>query len=193
MPEPKRVPEPNQYLEPGQYIDSSDERVVHRAKLLIRNCTDQCIIVERLYRYVRDHIVYYSMPDSKPVSASETLAYGLGNSKGKACLLAALCRAAGIPAGISFQKVKDMKFTGSDKKKSLKQHAIVNIFLEGRWLKLDPSVDRWFAYGRSCVAPSFNDDQDILLPEKDWNGNDNYKIIEESPVYADIPKTMFEK
>lgn len=193
MPEPQSFLEPNQYLEPSQSIDSSDERVVRQAKLLLGNCTDQRMIIERFFQYVRDHIIYYSMPDSKPVSASETLVCGLGNSEGKACLLAALCRTAGIPAGISFQQVQDMKFTGPDKRNSLQRHAIVNVYLEGRWVKLDPSLDRWFAYGRSCAAPSFNGDQDVLLPEKDWKGNDNYKIIKESPIYNDIPKTMFEK
>lgn len=165
-------------------------RIVRQANLLIGYCTEQHTIVERFFQYVRDHITYY--PQGKPSKASEALVCGIGNSKAKACLLAAMCRIAGIPAGISIQQVQDMKSTVPDKKNSLKRHAIVRVYLEGQWLKLDPSLDWRFAYGRDFIAPSFNGNQDVLLPEKDWNGEDNYKIIEESAIYNDIPSCAFE-
>ncbi len=177
-----------EYLAPGKYINSSDERIVHKALLLAKGCRDIKTIVERVFLYVRDQIDYDPEMKNQNFKASAILVFGRGNSAGKACLLAALCRANEIPAGISFQRLQDLKqLKGNTQRPVIKCHAITNIYVEGHWIKLDPTLNRWFTLARNCFAPGFNIDHDALIAEKDWNGADNYRIMEESPVFNDLP------
>lgn len=177
------------YLAPGRYIDSGDERVIRQANKFLKFNPDKTAFAERTFLYVREQISYY--PCEKTSKASEVLVSGYGNSTGNACLLAALCRVAGIPAGISFLQILDKKAGNRAGEKVIKNHAIAQVFLDNRWLKLDPSLDWWSALSQHCDAPSFGGLKDAVLPNKDWDGHDSYKVISEGQILEDVPDSHF--
>lgn len=172
------------FLEPSEYIDAYDPRIIRQANLLTGNNPGQFTALDRFFLFVRDQVLYY--PPARPAKASDTLVYGVGNDAGKACLLAAFCRIAGIPAGVSVQEVQDMKMMIPGDEHAPEGHVITNVFIDGRWLKLDASMDRWFARGRNCTTPRFDGIHDALLPEIDRNREENYRILDNSRIYVDI-------
>ena len=97
-----------EFLSPGRYIDSDHPAVIAFARQHVKGTTD----VERavsLYYAVRDAIRYNPFLDFSQDSAyrgSRCLEAGEGFCIGKAALLAACARAAGIPARVGFADVK---------------------------------------------------------------------------------------
>lgn len=73
-------------------------------------------MLARIFRYVRDDIVFGFPLKGDFVKASETINLGYGQCNTKATLLLALCKASGIPARIHFSWIrKDIQkgfFTG---------------------------------------------------------------------------------
>ncbi|WP_366921513.1 transglutaminase family protein [Metallumcola ferriviriculae] len=181
-----------EFLKQSEYINSLDTRIIDKAQKLAKSETDPSGVVKRFFYFVRDRIPFDPVEEEIPVRASAVLVFGKGSALGKACLLAALCRAEGIPAGISFQLLKDHKVLTSSKQATEKWHGITSMWLADRWLKLDPSLDRHFALGRKFFAPGFDGINDALLPAKDWQGVDNYEIGETSPVFAGVPNCFID-
>ena len=183
------------YLEPGKYINSSDQRIVNQAGDMMKYCSDKKQVIDRTFHFVRDRIIYEPNVEKYPQKASEVLVFGRGNAADKACLLAALFRNLGIPAGIKFLQIRDMKCgrkTGNYLIPNLVWHAVTDIYLDGHWVKLDACFDRWFAIGRHFDAVRFDGSHDALLPEKDWDGQPNYVIIEETELFTDFPPCFIE-
>ncbi|MBP7901555.1 MAG: transglutaminase domain-containing protein [Spirochaetes bacterium] len=106
-------------------------------------------------------------------SASDVLKNGHGICFAKSIFLAALCRAAGIPAGFGYQKLilDDEKFPW------LVLHGYVFVYVDSRWIKLDArgnkrGIDAEFSLGE----PKFAFEIRPELREEDENINHSYPI-----------------
>src|SRR5512140_667440 len=134
-------------LAPTPFLDSGHPEVAAFARRAAGGGSPRERAV-RLYYAVRDGIRYdpyafHLSPDW--LRASRTLSTGTGWCVPKAVLLAACCRAEGIPARLGFADVKNHLATvrlremmGSD---LFIWHGYVSMLLDGRWVKATPAVN----------------------------------------------------
>ena len=95
------------YLEETDTIDYKNPIIQDKVEEIKRTSQSQLSYIENSYRFVRDEIPHSWDIRSEIVSrkASEVLMNKTGICWTKSCLLAALLRANGIPAGISYQSL----------------------------------------------------------------------------------------
>ena len=163
----------NKYLEDKGLVDVSN--VKDFALSIVSYCTDDIAKARRLYYFVRDDIKHSADIGENPVtrSASEVLKNGHGICFAKSILLAALCRAVGIPAGFGYQKL----ILDDDKFPWLVLHGYVFVYVASRWIKLDArgnkeGINADFSLGEPKLAFEIRHE----LGEVDENVNHSYPI-----------------
>ena len=126
------------YLEETETIDYNNPIIQEKVNELKKNSRSQLNYIENAYRFVRDKISHSWDIRSEVVShrASEVLINGTGICWTKTCLLAALLRANGIPAGISYQYLTRADEDDSD---GYIIHALNTVFISdlNKWIRLD--------------------------------------------------------
>jgi transglutaminase-like putative cysteine protease len=94
-------------LKSSEHIDWMHPQVLQQARHLASGAASEEDIVKRCFEFVRDAIKHSGDYRMNPVTckASEVLLHGTGYCYAKSHLLAALLRANGIPAGLSYQRL----------------------------------------------------------------------------------------
>jgi uncharacterized membrane protein YdfJ with MMPL/SSD domain len=136
------------------------------------------------FEFVRDNVLYTLGPWDRP--ASHTLELRRGMCTNKANLLVAMLRCAGIPAVYGVMRVSARNYFGSVGPTFLTRymspestHVYAAAFLDGRWVKCDPSTDRELASRTAHFC------QQTQLIE--WDGaRDSMDFLEPRHVYADL-------
>jgi transglutaminase-like putative cysteine protease len=109
----------------------------------------------------------------------------------KAGLYAALCRASGIPARVGFQNLVDYKITGRFRElmgtNELSGHGMNAVYLDGRWLAVDCTLDRGLVERKDYRLVEFDGRKDALLPRTDRAGKPHFTILKQRGFYNDIP------
>ncbi|MDH4275937.1 MAG: transglutaminase family protein [Gammaproteobacteria bacterium] len=122
------------YLQRHPAVDWDHPAIQARSRALVAGATSDIEKAKRIFEWVRDAI-----PHSKDINAeivtcnaSEVLAQGTGICYAKSHLLAALCRAAGIPAGFCYQVYRNPD-------NSTGVHALNAVYLSSlqKWIRLD--------------------------------------------------------
>ena len=151
--------ERRRYLAPTRLIDSTHAAVIEQARRLTAGCTSDRERLERIYYFVRD-MPYDILAAFRDLAAgrgraSDVLQAGRAFCMGKASSFVALCRAAGIPARVGFQQLRcpDKPFMSEEVRRlwgdrSLPRHSLGEAYLDGRWLKLDATIDAATAAAR---------------------------------------------
>ena len=152
-----------------------------------------------LFEWVRDEIEYDMSPELSSRDdwkATSTLERGYGFCQQKAVLLAALLRAREIPAGLVFQDLLDHKipphyveFLGSQR---LEAHGLTCAFLDGSWLRLDPTLPRAFVERKHYRLVEFDGEHDAVLALTDVGGEPHFEVVEELGSWADLPEEIVE-
>ncbi|HUT76446.1 MAG TPA: transglutaminase family protein [Polyangia bacterium] len=148
-----------------------------------------------LFLAVRDRVEYRLMTrlglEREGFVASATLARRVGFCIEKAVLLAAACRAAGIPALLRFADVRNhlttpqlTGFMGTD---VFAWHGLVELLLEGRWVKATPAFDRRMCEQHGVRPVNFDGRSDAVFHEFDRNANRHMEYVNERGVFADLP------
>ena len=120
-------------LAPDDYVRSDDPRVVAPAQRAVGGADDARRAVERLERYVFRHV---NRGEHYPGcgTAVEVVENRRGDCTEHAVLLAAMCRAVGIPA----QVVTGLAYTnGPDGVGEFASHAWVRVWVGDQWLHVD--------------------------------------------------------
>lgn len=176
-------------------IDSEHPAIRARAAALADGSTGSRDTATRIFRFVRDHITYNFAPAVKTRAdfrASHTLALGNGFCMQKAALFAALCRASGIPARIGFQDIIDYKITGKFFEmmggNELDFHGMNAVYLDGRWLKTDCTLDSKISERKNYQLVEFDGRHDALLPRTDRAGEPHFTIKKQHLFYNDTPQ-----
>ena len=163
----------DEYLEDKGLVDVSN--VKEFALSLLSTCADDIAKARMLYYFVRDEIKHSADINKNLVtrSASDVLKNGHGICFAKSILLAALCRAVGIPAGFGYQKL----ILDDDKFPWLVLHGYVFAYLDSKWIKLDArgnneGVNAEFSLGEPKMAFEIRHE----LGEVDENVNHPYPI-----------------
>lgn len=148
----------------------------------------------RLYYAVRDGFRYdpYSFhvaPDA--LRASRTLEARAGWCVPKAVLLAACCRAEGIPARLGFADVRNhlaterlLQMMGSD---LFIWHGYVSILLDGRWVKATPAFNVEMCRRFDVLPLEFDGTADSLFQPYDAKNRRHMEYVRDRGVFDDLP------
>ncbi len=141
------------YLAPSAYVDSDNGKVAALASALANARLTDREKLEAIYDWVTGNISYdycaYKSGRNLLVKASTTLEKKTGTCRDYSFVVAALARAAGLPARVIYGKVFD-----SDAKVWY-DHAWNEVYADGRWIVLDATRDAGYvSNGRFVPAPS---------------------------------------
>lgn len=172
-----------EFLISTSFVDSDNSKIINKANALTEGCRTDVEKARVIFEFVRDS---YNTNQCESFIASEILECGGNSCRQRSILLAALCRAAGIPARLHLQKVtiKDWKDRNGNIMDISFAHGITGIYLNGKW-HLYESVgnkDKWIIWTqdekRGLEMPvEFFPDRDCLFQP------DEKIIIETLPVY----------
>jgi transglutaminase-like putative cysteine protease len=183
----------NEYLAPARFVDSHHPAVERFSRENSAGDSDRERAVS-LYYAVRDRIRYNPFLDfSNPevFRASAVLASGQGFCIGKASLLAACARAAGIEARVGFADVKNHLTTprlaetmGSD---LFVYHGYTEVRLDGRWVKCTPAFNLALCRRFRVKPLEFDGRADSIFHAYDEDARRHMEYLRERGVYADVP------
>ena len=182
-----------EYLSPGRYIDSSHPAVAAFSKEHSRGQTERARAVA-LYYAVRDKIRYnpfLDFTDREVFRASAVLEAGQGFCVGKASLLAACARAAGIAARVGFADVKNHLTTprlaetmGSD---LFVYHGYTEMRIDGKWVKATPAFNLALCTRFRVKPLEFDGREDSIFHPFDEDDRRHMEYLRDRGVYADVP------
>ncbi len=183
-----------QYLSPTWFIDSDNPAVLSHAKEVIQGCGSDEERAVKLFLAVRDGIRYdpYSITNV-PIDykASDVLRRKAAYCIPKAVLLAALSRAAGIPARLGFADVRNHLAS----EKLLAQlgsglfifHGFVEFWLHDKWVKATPAFNIEMCERFGVHPLEFDGYHDTLFHEFSVDGQRHMEYVGARGSFADLP------
>jgi len=182
-----------EFLAPGRYVDSAHPSVVSFSNRHVQGKSDREKAVS-LYYAVRDRIRYNPFLDfSDPLvfKASAVLEADQGFCVGKASLLAACARAAGIAARVGFADVKNhltsprlAETMGSD---LFVYHGYTDLHLDGRWVKATPAFNLELCTRFRVKPLEFDGREDSIFHPFDADNRRHMEYLRDRGTYADVP------
>ena len=183
-----------QHLEPTPIIESDHESVRVFARQHARRFDHPADQAVNLYYAVRDRIRYnpYTFDLSvQRLKASATLETGEAWCVPKAALLAACCRAMGIPARMGFADVRNHLSTERLREQMKTDvfhwHGYTVIHLDGKWVKVTPAFNIELCEKFHLKPLDFNGQEDSLYHPFDLDGNKHMDYIRFRGEYDDVP------
>ena len=182
------------YLKPSATIDSDNETIRQFVSQRTQDANTPAEKAAQLYYAVRDGIRYdpYGIDLSiDGLRASGTLSAGRGWCVSKAVLLAAACRAAGIPARLGFADVRNHLST--ERMRAQMQtdvffwHGYTSIYLSGNWVKATPAfnIELCDRFGLKPLA--FDGKTDAIYHPFDLQGNRHMEYLSYRGEFQDVP------
>ena len=181
------------HLAPTPAIDSDHPAVIAFAQEHARGTTVRERAVALTYA-VRDGFLYdpYRI-DLTPqgMRASQALANGYGWCVPKATLLAAACRAAGIPARLGFADVRNHLST-ERMRQTMKTdlfvwHGYTEIFIDGAWRKATPAFNLSLCEKFGLHPLEFDGVHDSIYHPFDKAGNRHMEYVHQRGSFDDLP------
>ena len=185
------------YLRPSRFIDCDQPDITSLAADVAGTEGSALEKAVRLYywvRYERRYNPYILDPDPNSFLASTTLAAGEGWCVTKAILLAALCRATGLPARVGYADVRNHLST--ERLRQAMQtdvfyfHGYTAIFLEGQWVKATPAFNLSLCEKFDLQPLEFNGREDSIYHAFDNAGNRHMEYLNDRGQFLELP---FEK
>jgi len=181
------------FLEPAEFIDSQHPAVKAFSREHAKGAGDRERAVS-LYYAVRDKVRYNPFLDfSDPLvfKASAVLAADEGFCVGKASLLTACARAAGIPARVGFADVKNhltsprlAETMGSD---LFVYHGYTDLYLDGKWVKATPAFNLELCTRFRVKPLEFDGREDSIFHPFDQDNRRHMEYLRDRGTYADVP------
>lgn len=183
----------SEFLKPARFIDSAAPDILAFAKEKAGMGDDRERAI-RLYLVVRDSILYdpyVDYPDPGSYRASSVLERGRGYCVGKASLLAAVARAAGIPARVGYADVKNHmsspRLYEKLKTNVYRWHSYTELFLDGSWAKATPAFNATLCERIGVLPLEFDGRTDSLFQEYDPIGRRRMEYLQDRGTFADVP------
>jgi transglutaminase-like putative cysteine protease len=182
------------YLAPTWFVTSDAAQVVSLAREVVGPATDEIERACRLFYAVRDGIRYdaYNIVVTRhSLRATHVLESGHSWCVPKSVLLAAVCRAAGIPCRLCYADVRNHMAT-----KKLLEHIGTDIFyyhgynelyLRGRWVKATVSFNRTLCEKARLAPLDFDGVHDSIYHPFDLVGRRYMEYLHDHGAYADVP------
>jgi len=188
------APEPADCLAPTAFVDFDHPAVAAFAKEAAGGRGSDRERAVRLYYAIRDGIRYdpYIVDLSVDgLRASRVLELGRGWCVNKAVLLAAACRAVGIPARMGYADVKNHLSTerlresmGTD---VFYYHGYTSIFLNDRWVKATPAFNLSLCEKFKLQPLEFDGTEDSIYHPFDLTGQRHMEYLGFRGEHADVP------
>jgi len=189
------------YLMPADIIDSDSDIVIDYMRDIIGgeklSHREKAI---KLYLRVRDDIRYNPyLPFYKPehYRSSNVIKEGKGFCIGKAGLLCAVARAAGIPSRIGFATVKNhlstkqlLDYLGSD---IVSFHGYTELWLGDKWIKATPAFNAELCALHKVPPLEFDGINDSIFHEFNSENARYMEYIAYHGEFADIPVSLIVK
>ncbi|MGD9117558.1 MAG: transglutaminase-like domain-containing protein [Dehalococcoidia bacterium] len=183
------------FLKPTNVIDSDHPTVREKSGELIEGKEDVIEKAKSLFYFVRDEIkynIYVSKSRPEYFKASRTLSRKEGYCVQKAVLLVALGRAAGIPAGLGFARLrnnllpqKTVDWLGGN---IIPFHGYAEFYLNGDWVKATPAFDLKLCQKNRFVPVEFDGRTDAMFPLHDQDERLHFEYIKDlGRHYDDLP------
>jgi transglutaminase-like putative cysteine protease len=186
--------EPERYLEPTPAVDSDHPEVVAFARASAGGTASAVDAAVKLFYAVRDGVRYdpYRVVMTLPaMRASVTLAQRHGWCVPKAVLLAACCRATGIPARLGYADVRNHLSTERMRRQMRSDvfywHGYTSLWLEGRWVKATPAFNVELCEKFGLLPLDFDGRSDSIYHPFDREGRRHMEYLRERGQYADVP------
>jgi transglutaminase-like putative cysteine protease len=181
-------------LAPGRFVDSDHPAIVAFARAHADE-EDTRLRAVALYYAVRDEIRYdpYRIDLSEDgLKASRSLTLGYGFCITKAALLAAVARAAGIPARLGFADVKN-HLTSARLRATMQTdvfvfHGYTEMFLDGRWVKATPAFNRSLCEKAGILPLEFDGQKDSVFHPFDASGRRHMEYVRTRGSFSDVPR-----
>lgn len=186
-------PQP-EHLEPTSIIDSNHKAVqafahAHAGK---KESVINCAV--SLFYAVRDEIRYnpylYDLSENA-LKASFTLKQKESWCVPKAILLAACCRAIGIPARLGFADVRNhlstQRLREAMKTDLFSWHGYTLLFLGGKWVKATPAFNKTLCQKFRLATLEFDGEHNAIFHPFDLSGNAHMEYVWERGEYDDVP------
>lgn len=180
-------------LEPTPLIDSDHPDVIAFAKTHATGADDTARAIS-LYYAIRDGFRYdpYQI-DLRPegMRASSVLARGHGWCVTKAALLAAACRASGIPARLGFADVRNHLSTAR-MRETMKTdlfywHGYTEIWLADAWRKATPAFNLSLCERFGLLPLEFNGRDDSIYHPFDKTGQRHMEYVNQRGSFDEMP------
>ena len=181
-------------LAAGRFVDSnasSIEALAHRVTAGLRDEVDRIV---RLYRAVRDNVIYdpyVDVFDQKNYRASSVLAAGRGFCIGKSALLAATARVIGVPARVGYADVRNhltsRRLRERTKTDVFLWHSYTELFVNGQWVKATPVFDQALCERVGLKPLEFDGRQDSLFHPFDREGRRHMEYLRDRGTFPDVP------
>jgi transglutaminase-like putative cysteine protease len=189
----------SEYLDPGLYIDSGDAAVAGFARKHIKGANDRERAIS-LYYAVRDEIRYNPFLDfskSAAFKASAVLEAGEGFCIGKAALLAACGRAAGLETRVGFADVKNhltsprlAETMGTD---LFVYHGFTEFRLDGKWVKCTPAFNLALCRRFRVKPLEWDGESDSIFHPFDEDERRHMEYLRDRGSFADVPVDEIQK
>jgi transglutaminase-like putative cysteine protease len=183
-----------EYLEPGPIVDSDHPEIRAFAQRAGGGSALPRDAAVKLYYAVRDGLRYdpYDVRiDAEGLRASNVLRAGRGWCTPKAVVLAACCRALGIPARLGFADVRNhlstARMRASMSSDVFYWHGYTSIFLDGRWLKATPAFNVELCRKFRLLPLEFDGSEDSIYHAFDEDGRRHMEYLAQRGEFADVP------
>jgi transglutaminase-like putative cysteine protease len=181
-------------LRPTRFIDSDHPAVRAFVDEVVGATRDERERAVRLYYAVRDGFRYdpYGVDlGDRSLTASTVLELGRGWCVTKAALLAAVCRAAGIPARVGYADVKNHLSTErlrqAMKTDVFHWHGYTSILLDGAWRKATPAFNIELCTRFRLKPLEFDGREDSINHAYDEAGNRHMEYLQFRGEFDDVP------
>jgi transglutaminase-like putative cysteine protease len=180
-------------LAPATVVDSDHPDVIAFAREHARGADDRERAVA-LYYAVRDGLRYdpYRVDLSEHgMKGSTALANGYGWCVPKAALLAAVCRAAGIPARVGYADVRNHLSTARMREQMgtdlFVWHGYADLWLDGAWRKATPAFNIELCERFGLLPLEFDGVEDSIYHPFDRAGNRHMEYVRQHGAFDDVP------
>ncbi|MBL0147667.1 MAG: transglutaminase family protein [Ideonella sp.] len=180
-------------LAPTALIDSDHPAVIEVARQCAAGNTDRERAVA-LYLAVRDGFRYDPYQVDLSVAgmrASHVVELKAGWCVPKAALLAAACRAAGIPARVGYADVRNHLST--ERMRQTMQtdlfiwHGYTDLWIDGAWRKATPAFNLSLCERFGLLPLEFNGHDDSIYHPFDASGNRHMEYVNQRGAFDDMP------
>lgn len=183
-----------EFLEATGTIDCTNSVIRQLAGELTRGSFLQGEKAKRLFYFTRDSLKYdpfspFFLMDH--YRASAIIKRGGGYCVQKAVVLAALARAAGIPARLAFADIKNhlasktfIEILGMN---LFVFHGYVELRLEDRWVKVTPAFEKEICERMKYPPVEFNGKDDAVFTFHNSDGSRFVEYVRHHGSFADVP------
>lgn len=182
-------------LRPSLMIDADHPAVIAFARAATQGAADPLERAIKLYYAVRDGFRYdpYKVDLSvEGLKASRVLADGYGWCIPKAVLLAAACRAVGVPARLGLADVRNHLSTarlreimGTD---MFYRHGYTALYLDGSWWKATPAFNLGLCHKMGIHPLEFDGTCDSIYHPFNLEGQRHMEYVTMRGEFDDVPR-----